>query len=163
MTVPHLLVTGFGPFPTMPRNPAAALAAAVAASRRWRLHGITARALVLTTAYGTLAGELDPALAAGPAAILMIGDWPAIIGASITATIGILLLAAGLHGYFIAYAALWERVLLVAAALCMIKPGLYTDLAGAALAIIVIVAQVARTRKPGAGFALKQPETPQSP
>ncbi|HEX2555322.1 MAG TPA: TRAP transporter permease [Microvirga sp.] len=109
------------------------------------------------------AGFIVPFMFVYEPAILMIGDWPSIIGASLTATIGILLLAAGLHGYFIAYAAMWERVLLVGAALCLIKPGLYTDLAGAALAAIVIVAQVARTRKPAVGFALKQPETPQSP
>jgi TRAP transporter 4TM/12TM fusion protein len=108
------------------------------------------------------AGFIVPFMFVYEPAILMIGDWPSIIGASLTATIGILLLAAGLHGYFIAYAALWERVLLVAAALCLIKPGLYTDLAGAALAAIVIVAQVARTRKPAVSFALKQPETPRS-
>jgi TRAP transporter 4TM/12TM fusion protein len=108
------------------------------------------------------AGFIVPFMFVYEPAILMIGDWPSIIGASLTATIGILLLAAGLHGYFIAYAALWERVLLVAAALCLIKPGLYTDLAGAALAAIVIAAQVARTRKPAVSFALKQPETPRS-
>ncbi len=71
--VKRLLVTGFGPFPSMPRNPSAALARAVAASPRWRVQGVEARALILTTAYATLPGELDPALADRPDAVLMIG------------------------------------------------------------------------------------------
>lgn len=69
----HLLVTGFGPFPTVPRNPSAALARTVAGSPRLRRLGIEARSLVLTTAYRALADELGPALAQRPAAILMIG------------------------------------------------------------------------------------------
>lgn len=70
---PRLLVTGFGPFPRMPRNPSGALALAVAASPRLRLHGIEARGFVLTTAYSTLAAELDPLLAAEPEVALLIG------------------------------------------------------------------------------------------
>ena len=69
----RLLVTGFGPFPSMPRNPSAALARTIAASPRWRIAGVDARALILTTAYATLPGELDPALADRPDAVLMIG------------------------------------------------------------------------------------------
>ena len=69
----RLLVTGFGPFPSMPRNPSAALARAVAASPRWHLHDVAARAVILTTAYAALRAELDPALAAGADAVLMIG------------------------------------------------------------------------------------------
>lgn len=68
-----LLVTGFGPFPGMPRNPSGGAAARLAASPRWRLHGVEARCRMLTTAYATLPHELDPALAAGPDAVLMIG------------------------------------------------------------------------------------------
>lgn len=69
----RLLVTGFGPFPRMPRNPSAGLAIAVAASPRLRLAGISAEAAVLTTAYAALAGELDPLLAAKPDVVLLIG------------------------------------------------------------------------------------------
>jgi pyroglutamyl-peptidase len=69
----RLLVTGFGPFPSMPRNPSAAQARAVAASPRWRIQGVEARCLILTTAYATLPRELDPALAEKPDAVLMIG------------------------------------------------------------------------------------------
>jgi pyroglutamyl-peptidase len=69
----HLLVTGFGPFPLMPRNPSAALARRVAASQRWRVLGIDVTCRILTTAYSALASELDPALGTAPDAVLMIG------------------------------------------------------------------------------------------
>lgn len=71
---PRVLVTGFGPFPRMPRNPSAAAARRVAASPRWRILGIAADALVLPTAYAALETILDPALeTSGFDAILMIG------------------------------------------------------------------------------------------
>ena len=57
----------------MPRNPSASLARAVAASPRWRLQGVEASPLILTTAYATLAREFDPALRGRPDAVLMIG------------------------------------------------------------------------------------------
>lgn len=69
----RLLVTGFGPFPTMPRNPSAALARGVAAAPRWRVLGVAAESRILTTAYTALRTELDPALARAPDAVLMIG------------------------------------------------------------------------------------------
>lgn len=69
----RLLVTGFGPFPRMPRNPSAAVARAAAAVPRLRLHGIEAKAAVLTTAYATLTGELDPLLAERPDIVILVG------------------------------------------------------------------------------------------
>lgn len=69
----HLLVTGFGPFPSMARNPSAGAARAVAASPRWRVLGIEVRLQVLTTAYAAITTELEPALTERPAAVLMIG------------------------------------------------------------------------------------------
>lgn len=68
-----LLVTGFGPFPGMPRNPSGGAAARLAACPRWRLHEVEARCRVLTTAYATLPHELDPILMTEPDAVLMIG------------------------------------------------------------------------------------------
>ncbi|CAA9359210.1 MAG: Pyrrolidone-carboxylate peptidase [uncultured Microvirga sp.] len=70
----HLLVTGFGPFPGMMRNPSGDLARRIAASPRWRSLGIEARAVILTTSYAALEEELKPLLEAGDFdALLMIG------------------------------------------------------------------------------------------
>jgi TRAP transporter 4TM/12TM fusion protein len=93
------------------------------------------------------AGFIVPFMFVYEPALLMIGDWPLIVSATITATAGALLLAAGLHGYFIREAAAWERVLLVAAAFCLIKPGLLTDLAGAGLAGIVVASHLVAARR----------------
>lgn len=70
----HLLVTGFGPFPGMPANPSGVLARRLGGMPRLKaLTGGRLRVRVLTTAYAAIPTELEPALAAGPAAILMIG------------------------------------------------------------------------------------------
>ena len=69
----RLLVTGFGPFPRMPRNPSGEVALSLASAPRLRLHGIAAQAAILTTAYATLPGELNPLLADGPDLVLMLG------------------------------------------------------------------------------------------
>jgi pyroglutamyl-peptidase len=72
--VTKLLVTGFGPFPRVPRNPSGLLAEHVAASPRLRLAGIRASALVLPTTYGAVDAMLRPAIAREvPDAVLMIG------------------------------------------------------------------------------------------
>lgn len=70
----HLLITGFGAFPGMPKNPAGALARRLGASIRLRLSiGGAPRVLVLPTTYAAIPAELAPALARKPAAVLMIG------------------------------------------------------------------------------------------
>jgi TRAP transporter 4TM/12TM fusion protein len=77
-------------------------------------------------------------------ALLTMGDWTTVLHATVSATIGVILLASGLFGYLLRPAAMWERFLLVAAALLLIKPGLLTDVIGLALAAVVIVVQLAR-------------------
>jgi TRAP-type uncharacterized transport system fused permease subunit len=74
-------------------------------------------------------------------ALLLIGDWTTSLHATLSATIGVILLAGGLFGYLLRPASLWQRALLVAAALLLIKPGLVTDLIGLALALVVAAVQ----------------------
>ena len=67
-------MTGFGPFPGIPRNPSAEIARRVAASPRWRTLGIAARCLILPTTYAGLDEHLEPVLASEASdAVLMIG------------------------------------------------------------------------------------------
>ena len=87
------------------------------------------------------AGFIVPFMCVYEPSLLMMGTWPNIIGAFVTASCGILLFAAGLHGYFITAANHWQRALLCAGGLLLIDPGLVTDIAGAVLAGIVILAQ----------------------
>jgi TRAP transporter 4TM/12TM fusion protein len=88
------------------------------------------------------AGFIVPFMFVYEPALLMIGDWNVILFSCVTATSGALMLAAGLHGYLLGPAVLWERAILVAAAFCLIKPGWMTDLAGLALFAIVAVSQL---------------------
>jgi pyroglutamyl-peptidase len=70
----RLLVTGFGPFPGVVRNPSAKIARRVAFSPRWRLIGVEVRLLLLPTAYAVLDDLLAPALRdESIGAVLMIG------------------------------------------------------------------------------------------
>jgi pyroglutamyl-peptidase len=70
----RLLVTGFGPFPRVPRNPSERLARALAGHPRLRLRGIEARALILATTYPAVDAVLVPHLReTRPDAVLMLG------------------------------------------------------------------------------------------
>ena len=84
------------------------------------------------------AGFIVPFMFVYEPALLMIGDWWTIAEACITASIGALLLGAGLHGYLLRLALWWERLLLIGAAFCLIKPGWMTDLVGLALLGVVV-------------------------
>jgi len=74
--------------------------------------------------------------------LLMIGDWWTILSSVITATIGVICLAGGLHGYFWRATSIWERTFLVGAALMLIKPGLVTDIIGLGLLGLVLLNQI---------------------
>ncbi|MBI2295180.1 MAG: TRAP transporter permease [Betaproteobacteria bacterium] len=87
-------------------------------------------------------------------ALLMINGWDewhvSLLG-FISASIGCICLAAGLHGYLLAPARRWERVLLVIAALLLIAPELISSLVGLGLLAAVAVNQKLLARaKPAA-------------
>jgi pyroglutamyl-peptidase len=70
----RLLVTGFGPFPRMKRNPSEGLARRLAADPRWRRLGIEVRALVMETSWAAIERDLLPAIHAfAPDVVLMLG------------------------------------------------------------------------------------------
>jgi TRAP-type uncharacterized transport system fused permease subunit len=81
-------------------------------------------------------------------ALLTIGDWTTVLQSTVTAVIGVTLLAAGLFGYLLRPTTKWQQALLIGTALLLIKPGWITDLIGVALAAVVIVAQLARPVAP---------------
>jgi len=82
----------------------------------------------------------------GPS-LLFIGTATQIVQTTVTAIIGVVCLAAGLSGYLIHRAAYWERALLIAAALVLIKPGLTTDLIGFTLISATVFSQMLTTRR----------------
>jgi TRAP-type uncharacterized transport system fused permease subunit len=87
------------------------------------------------------AGFIVPFMLIYEPALMMIGTWPHIIGAFLTASFGILLFAAGLHGYFITATPAWQRMLLIVGGLLLIDPGLVTDIIGVCIALVVIAVQ----------------------
>ena len=93
------------------------------------------------------AGFIVPFMFVFSPSLLLIGDWIDVVHAGVTATSGCVLLAAGLHGWLLSETPWWQRVLLVAAAIALIKPGLVTDLIGLGLAGVVIGLQLAARRR----------------
>jgi len=77
----------------------------------------------------------------GPS-LLLIGDAVRVAIACVTSVVGVACLAAGLHGYFLRRAMIFERLLLIGAAIALIRPGLATDAIGAALIGLVVVMQL---------------------
>ena len=83
-------------------------------------------------------------------ALLLIGDWTTSLHAAVSATLGVILLAAGLFGYLLRPATWWQRAILIAAALLLIKPGWMTDLLGLLLAAAVVAIQLVSSRRAAA-------------
>jgi len=94
-----------------------------------------------------LTGYIIPFMFVFGPSLLMIGEWHVILGTVITATIGVICLAAALHNYFFfGHTHIWERLLLLAAAFVLINPGLYTDIAGASLVGLTVASQLLLAR-----------------
>ena len=96
-----------------------------------------------------------------PALLMIVKDWSTqweyVVLSVATATMGAICLAASLHGWLLAFAALWQRTALFIAAMLLIKPGLYSDLAGFALLAVVVSAQIMTRRRPAEQPQLVRP------
>jgi TRAP transporter 4TM/12TM fusion protein len=97
------------------------------------------------------AGFIIPFMFVFGPSLLLIGEPLQIALTATSASIGIISLAGGLSGYFVGVTSAWQRVLLVAAALALIKPGLITDALGVSLIAIVVVAQILVARRTQTG------------
>jgi TRAP transporter 4TM/12TM fusion protein len=97
------------------------------------------------------AGFLVPFAFVYQPAILMIGSWGDTLFATVSAALGVLVLAAGLHGYFLRRLDVWERGWCVAAALLLIDPGIVTDVAGYSMVAAILAWQKFWRRQPVAG------------
>ena len=90
------------------------------------------------------AGYIVPFMFVYEPALLMLNgwdEWHVSLLAFVSATIGCMALAAGLHGHFLRDNRLWEGAVLVVSALFLIKPGYISDAIGLGLLAIVIVNQ----------------------
>ena len=86
------------------------------------------------------AGFIVPFMFIYEPALLMINGWDewhvSLLG-FVSATIGCIALAAGLYGYLFVACRLWERVVLVIAALLLIAPELYSSIVGILLLVAI--------------------------
>jgi TRAP-type uncharacterized transport system fused permease subunit len=80
------------------------------------------------------AGFIVPFMFVYEPALLMIGDWPTIVWRFGVSCVGIAFLAAGLHGYLLRPMPYWQRGVALGTALLLVKPDIYSDIAGFALA-----------------------------
>ena len=82
--------------------------------------------------------------------MLIIGSdkpWYEIVLLVVTALCGIFIVSAGMEGYLLRPMPWWQRILALAGGLCMIIPGLATDIAGVVLIALVVVIQLITKKK----------------
>ncbi|MEP6702094.1 MAG: DUF3394 domain-containing protein, partial [Betaproteobacteria bacterium] len=79
--------------------------------------------------------------------LLLIGDWFTSLTSLVSAVIGVICLSAGLQGYLVREAKWPERVVLIAAAIFLIKPGYVSDAIGVALLGLVYAMHKVRPDK----------------
>lgn len=79
--------------------------------------------------------------------LILIGSPLEIVLATLTALVGVFNLAIGSIGYFVKKLNFLERILIIVAAFCLIKPGYLTDLVGLVLMVPVIARQLTNFRK----------------
>ncbi len=104
--------------------------------------GITATRLAI-------AAFIIPFVFAYSPSILFVGDvvWYDVILIALTATIGMVGVAAGLSGYLVRPMNVVERVLTIAGGMCLIVPGTLTDVIGLALIALGVVLQLILGKK----------------
>ena len=137
----HLFILYFGTRAdiTPPVALAAYAGAGIAKSDPWRT-GVSAFQL-------GIAGFIIPFMFIYAPELLLIGNPWKILTAFLTATLGIVCLAAGVQGCMMIRAKWYEVIILLVIALLMIKPGLVTDGIGLILFTIVCVLQWLRKAK----------------
>jgi TRAP transporter 4TM/12TM fusion protein len=104
------------------------------------------RAGLIATRLG-VAAYIVPFMFVFSPALLLKGSLFEILSVSVSAIIGVILLAAGMMGFLIKHATMLERVILCIAAICLIKPGLTTDALGIGLCCVVVVKQLLEQRR----------------
>jgi TRAP-type uncharacterized transport system fused permease subunit len=88
------------------------------------------------------AGFIVPFMFVYDPSLLMIGTWPNIVWRLVLSCVGIAVLAGGLHGYLLRWMPMWERALAIAAALLLVVPTFWADIAGLALTAALVAFQL---------------------
>lgn len=94
-----------------------------------------------------LSGYILPFMFISSPELLMEGSWSAIILATISGTIGVFALSVAIEGYYRGEMNVIFRVLLLAAAFCLLYSGLLTDFIGYGLCIAILVPRYIKSKK----------------
>lgn len=94
-----------------------------------------------------IAGFILPYMFVYGPELLLVGSWSNILIAFFTSIVGVYLLAGAVQGYFLMKTHLWERIVLFMASLLFIKPGFLTDILGIGAALLVLSAQIIRSKQ----------------
>jgi TRAP transporter 4TM/12TM fusion protein len=87
------------------------------------------------------AGFIVPFMFVYGPSLLFIGSAFDIITSVVSASFGVIALAAGMMGWFVKKVKIWERIVLLIAAVLLIKPGLYSDAIGYILLAFIFLMQ----------------------
>jgi TRAP transporter 4TM/12TM fusion protein len=116
-----------------------------------------AKANMWTTGWAAMRAAapayIVPFMFAYEPALLMIGDWQTIAFATLSATVGVIALAAGFFGYLLAPLALWQRGVLLVAAVLLIVPEVISSIVGGAILLLVGGGQWYARRRVASGTA----------
>ena len=134
----HMFVFYFGIVADI--TPPVALAAyagsAIAKSNPMKT-GVTATRLAITA-------FIVPYIFAFSPEMLIVGSnspWYEIVLLVITAVIGIFIVSAGMEGYLLKNMPWWQRIIALVGGLCMVIPGIATDVVGVGLIVILLIVQ----------------------
>ena len=91
--------------------------------------------------------------------LVLQGAWYEVLWATITATFGVFLAAAGLQGFCLVRLKPWERTVLLAGAILLMKPGIITDAIGVIISVPLLLHHW-RMYRAGKVIPASVPDTP---
>jgi len=92
-------------------------------------------------------GFIIPFMFAYAPSLLFIGPTTTVLLSMVTASVGVVMLAGGMIGWFLRETNLYERIFLLTGSILLIKPGLTTDMIGVILLAALIASQKLRQKK----------------
>jgi TRAP transporter 4TM/12TM fusion protein len=139
----HLFILFFGSFSAI--TPPVAIAAYAAAA----MNKVDPVRVGLYACWLAMAAFIIPFMFVYGPSLLMIGSATDVSVTFVSASVGIIALSACIMGWLIGRAGILQRVLLFSGAMLMIKPGIFTDLVGLGLILLVIAWQLVQGKQTG--------------
>ncbi len=100
-----------------------------------------------TAFYLAIAAYIVPFVFIFNPAMLLMGEWPVVIMAVITALVGVVCLAGAVQGWFLIEASWPERAILMVAAITLLIPGTFSDAIGVSALILALLFQIFRKKR----------------